>query len=470
MTVPTPKSTRFIAWTEDDVPTIDINEDFNAVVQKLSHYIIKAIDAAYNYEQLRTTIAGHSLRPLVFQLGEECRYPAIIAALLAARYSFGNISEDPRLAESRALACELVAFDLVLTLSEKELIDQLLYELPVTSEDDEIVGLGIGVTTPNNHTNNESSPLLENQRHKIHPSPLRPPQRPSRVSTLSSNSILTPKIGADQDDLADEMAGLNALEIAAVANCKKFMSQKPVQAVVEDIWNGNIIFWDSLSTNAKKSAKIYNKRTADPFSRLRVPKYQKAFQVAFFIAFLVLYYAVLVQRNPRSVTVTEVLLYVWIAAFAYDEIVELRDAGFLFYQTDFWSIWDLAIILVGLAFFITRVIGLVKDSSYITDVAFDILSMAALFLVPRICSVASLNPYFGSLLPVLKEMTTAFCKFLPVILILYLGFLTTFTMLARDRLTLNEVSWLLIKVFFGSSYLGFDVAVQISPIFGYTLM
>lgn len=28
-------------------------------------------------------------------------------------------------------------------------------------------------------------------------------------------------------------------------------------------------------------------------------------------------------------------------------------------------------------------------------------------------------------------------------------------MLARDRLTLNEVSWLLVKVFFGSSYLGF---------------
>lgn len=28
-------------------------------------------------------------------------------------------------------------------------------------------------------------------------------------------------------------------------------------------------------------------------------------------------------------------------------------------------------------------------------------------------------------------------------------------MLARDRLTLNEMSWILIKVFFGSSYLGF---------------
>lgn len=67
--------------------------------------------------------------------------------------------------------------------------------------------------------------------------------------------------------------------------------------------------------------------------------------------------------------------------------------------------------------------------------------------------------------------TKAFCKFLPVIVVLYLGktqqmhiwanssgtttsdldtgFLTTFTMLARDRMSLNEMSWLLIKVFFG---------------------
>lgn len=45
--------------------------------------------------------------------------------------------------------------------------------------------------------------------------------------------------------------------------------------------------------------------------------------------------------------------------------------------------------------------------------------------------------------------TKAFCKFLPVIVVLYLGFLTTFTMLARDRMSLNDMSWLLIKVFFG---------------------
>ena len=49
-------------------------------------------------------------------------------------------------------------------------------------------------------------------------------------------------------------------------------------------------------------------------------------------------------------------------------------------------------------------------------------------------------------------MTKAFCNFLPVIVVLYLGFLTTFTMLARTSekpLTTNEMSWLLVKVFFG---------------------
>lgn len=121
----------------------------------------------------------------------------------------------------------------------------------------------------------------------------------------------------------------------------------------------------------------------DPFSRLRVPKYQKAFQVLFFIAFLFLYYAVLVQRSPRAITGTEVALYIWIAAFAYDEFGELRDAGMLFYQTDFWTAWDIAIIAVGVAFFATRIIGLVQNNAEMTDVAFDILSMEALFLVPR---------------------------------------------------------------------------------------
>ena len=86
---------------------------------------------------------------------------------------------------------------------------------------------------------------------------------------------------------------------------------------------------------------------------MRVPKYQKIFEALFFAMFLVLYYAVLVERNPRKITFVEVLLYIWIAAFAYDEFGEFRDAGSLFYGSDFWSLWDILIVGIGVAYLIT---------------------------------------------------------------------------------------------------------------------
>ena len=94
-------------------------------------------------------------------------------------------------------------------------------------------------------------------------------------------------------------------------------------------------------------------RKADPYSRLRVPIYQKVFEALFFVTFLALYYAVLVQRNPRKITPIEVCLYIWIAAFAYEELGEFTDAGTLFYAQDFWGFWDLSIIGVGAGFFIS---------------------------------------------------------------------------------------------------------------------
>lgn len=69
--------------------------------------------------------------------------------------------------------------------------------------------------------------------------------------------------------------------------------------------------------------------------------------------FLALYYAVLIERNPKKITVVEVLLFIWIAAFACDEFGEFRDAGTLFYAADFWSLWDIGIVGIGFAFLVS---------------------------------------------------------------------------------------------------------------------
>lgn len=115
-------------------------------------------------------------------------------------------------------------------------------------------------------------------------------------------------------------------------------------------------------------------------------------------------------------------------------------------------------------------VGLAKGSNSILDTAFDILSLEALFIVPRICSLLSIHPYFGTLIPCLSAMTIEFCKFLSIVIVLYSGFLTTFCLLARGYFTFRQMSLILTKVFFGSSYLGFDVAEKISPYLGLPLM
>ena len=65
------------------------------------------------------------------------------------------------------------------------------------------------------------------------------------------------------------------------------------------------------------------------------------------------------------------------------ELGEWWDAGTIFYSTDFWSVWDLGIIFVGAAFFIARMIGIATNDLRATNAAYDILSVEALFLVPR---------------------------------------------------------------------------------------
>ncbi|TKA49927.1 hypothetical protein B0A49_08410 [Cryomyces minteri] len=431
-----------------ELPDVRDDDLFSDLVRKLSSYFVEAIESPQTFEDLRTEAA------------------------LKGQFAAVEEDDDRGVNDARGYACEVVAWRFVSHLSDRDAIDFLLYDLPanrpvpVASEDAEAGS--VHAIYQRTNTANERTGLLANKS---------VPERGSVHSSRASSRLGSNRLAELQkQDLASSFLGLNALEIAAVLSAKKFLCQRSIQKIINGIWSGDIVFWSDLSTHSVKHAKRYNKRRADPYCRLRVPKYLKAFEVGFFASFLFFYYAVLVQRNFYTIMPVEILLYIWIAGFGYDEFGELRDAGTMFYATDFWSLWDVGIVVVGAAFFISRelnpmvstllcrekltqnasgMIGLAQHNDHIIDTSFDILALEALFLIPRLCSLLSLIPYFGTLIPCLKEMTKDFIKFLSLVVILYLGFLTTFTLLARESFTLQQMSWILIKVFFGSSYLGF---------------
>lgn len=165
--------------------------------------------------------------------------------------------ENPALNESRGFACEIVAWRFLAPLSEHDLIEYLLHDLsashqePERSLDEEASSGNVASTS--------TSRALQIDEH----SPLVCERRFSRVQLSTqeqSRPLADESLALAGNDLGAAFVGLNALEVAAVAKAKKFLSQQVVQKVVNNIWSGDIVFWDALNIHTKKKAQLYNHR------------------------------------------------------------------------------------------------------------------------------------------------------------------------------------------------------------------
>ncbi|KAK7543269.1 hypothetical protein IWX49DRAFT_541923 [Phyllosticta citricarpa] len=476
------------------LPEIRNDDNFSEIASKLSIYFIEAIDSPVNFKDLNQQKWMKRLQPLIDYLSKESHHPALVASLLALKGHFDAVeTEDDRgIDEARGHACELVAWQFVLSLSEREAIDFLLWELKpfkgitpdpddVDSSDDEHdhdpeaghsngrlstesaterTALLGGHTPANGKTNGTAASgkgkLKAKAKAMIHP----------QHEDIPGNEY----DAKDGDSFAEPFLNLNALEIAVVSEAKKFLCQRVVQEIINGIWYGDIVFWERLTINAAKKPSYHNKAVGDPWCRLRVPRYMKSFEMAFFLAMLALFFVVSLERELWSITAWEVLFYVFIAGYACDEWIGFKDAGARFYATDLWSLLDILIILNGLTFFVLRVIGLSTNSAKLLDIAFSVLALQSLFLTPRIFSLLSLSPYYGTLLPCMAEMGKQFIKFLSFALIIDVGFFSTFVLLARGNVSLYETTITTLKVFFGAGVVGFDLAPRISHYFGLPVM
>lgn len=360
-----------------------------------------------------------TLQPLIDYLAQDCQNTAVVAALVALKGHFTAIEtdDDCGVNEARGFACELVAWQFVLTLSEQDALDFLLFELrdenQVDDQDDEETGLlsgrrngaaisNGGASRVNGHANGNGNGRHSNENgHSAN----------GRDGNKQSNG----------EGFSEPFMNLNTLEIAAVSSAKKFLSQRAIQDIINSIWKGEIIFWDSLTISCVKKPRYYKKKNGDPWCRLRVPRYMKTFEIIFFVCFLALFYTVSLQRVKEYVTPWEMFFYVFVLGFAFDEVDDFIESGASFYQTDIWSIWDIGIVIIGLLFFLLRMIGLATGHDHTVEWAFNILALHSLLLTPRIFSLLSLSPYYGSLLPCLKEMGKQFIRFLGFVLIIYLG-------------------------------------------------
>lgn len=209
------------------------------------------------------------------------------------KWHYGASGDDRGLNEARANACEIVAWRFLTHLNEREAVEFCLYEIPGPMKASDAVEAAVvprdgdeesGTAAVNGagHDPDENSPLLAQLWSSATSDQNRGSTRRSagkRYQLLQSISRLTMSMtydhrsggdnnsGDDDDDENDPTAPfvqLNALEIAAVADAKRFLSQNVVQKIVTGIWNGDIVFWGRLEVDAIKKPQFYNPHTSDP--------------------------------------------------------------------------------------------------------------------------------------------------------------------------------------------------------------
>jgi hypothetical protein len=122
---------------------------------------------------------------------------------------------------------------------------------------------------------------------------------------------------------------LPALEIAIITESKIFLSSSACQRVVNAIYEGRVIytptsFLDILPDHYKqKPISLYNPRRAPLFNqyRLIVPRTRNILEVCQFIILLILYFYVMVDRDPSKFEWGELIFVVYTMGWVLDQFV-----------------------------------------------------------------------------------------------------------------------------------------------------
>lgn len=101
------------------------------------------------------------------------------------------------------------------------------------------------------------------------------------------------------------------------------------------------------------------------------------------------------------------------------------------------------------AYLVTRLLGLRRHDLYLSKLAFDILSLSAIVLAPRLCGTFLRD---SLLLLGLRAMLLDFLGFMILACVCSFGFVLSLTILADGAMSMRELAWLCVKISLGSSY------------------
>ncbi|WWC89900.1 uncharacterized protein L201_004829 [Kwoniella dendrophila CBS 6074] len=321
-------------------------------------------------------------------------------------------------------------------------------------------------------------------------------------------------MGDDREDI-EEMTG-SALELAIVSTSKHFLSLPLIQHLINLIYTGQLIYspisarsiiTDSYISERTRQRRLpsnthgiastsgfstYAGQTQDnavhdhllenpqeelaevyeynPYEagwldhqRLKVPKWRKTMEAGSFIILLLLFVSTLAAKDLHHIQAIEIIYMVFSFGFILEEFAASKEHGWAVYAANAWNAFDMAYITIFLLYFILRIFALASHSPNTSDLAFDILAIAACIIFPRLVFFVVKE---NVVILALRGMVASFVQFMIVTVFAFSGICFCLWTLGRATWTVKQIVWLMAQIWFGSSYLGFSASSSFHPIFG----
>ncbi|WOO84396.1 Calcium channel YVC1 [Vanrija pseudolonga] len=284
----------------------------------------------------------------------------------------------------------------------------------------------------------------------------------------------------------------SALDLAIVSGSKKFLSQPLVQHLITLIYDGDLIYSpvsshaliaDSLSNPAPKRRRrgitsteeheeeeeesqpvevyAYNPYKAGwlDYQRLRVPRWRRWIEFLSLTILITLFLLTLSTRrvrHPIHFTNVEILFIAYTFGFILDEFAASKEHGLAVYLASVWNTFDLTFIGIFLTYLFLRLRSLATHDPATADLGYDILSLGACILFPRLAFILIQD---NVVLLALRGMIATFFGFMALIAIAFSGiFFCLWTMGKEKQIRTGRIFGLMFSTWFGgsSSVFGFE--------------
>lgn len=91
------------------------------------------------------------------------------------------------------------------------------------------------------------------------------------------------------------------------------------------------------------------------------------------------------EKHFDHVHLPEILFVIYCLGFSLDELATTNENGWTIYFANTWNAFDIAFIGLFFVYLVLRIVGLATKREDTSALAFDLLSIGASILLPRLC-------------------------------------------------------------------------------------